>query len=310
VVRRLPAEPGVYRFRDVNGRVLYVGRATELRSRVGSYWSDLRGRRHLTRMVAQVARIEAVACASVHEAAWLERNLLQAAMPRWNRTPGGQENQVYIRLRRTPAGGAAKARRALAVVYQASPGPDLRYFGPYLGGVRTRQAVAALYRIRPGAGAGPAARGAHQDLILARRGAVPAAPGAETQTKDLDDLAAILARDPAAVAQARAELTAIRDRAAANLAFEFAAKVQAEIEALAWVTGPQRVTSMDPGDLDVYGWAAGTLVHFGVRGGRLCHWSQRACPSPVTAAPHLATTPPAWVPFATRNAELAATLRS
>jgi GNAT superfamily N-acetyltransferase len=115
VVARLPSEPGVYRFRDAGGRVLYVGRATTLRSRVGSYWSDLRGRWHLTRMVAQVARIEAVACGSVHEAAWLERNLLETAMPRWNRTPGGQENWVYIRLSRqpsaTPAGWAAFATR-------------------------------------------------------------------------------------------------------------------------------------------------------------------------------------------------------
>ncbi|GID27895.1 hypothetical protein Abr02nite_28780 [Paractinoplanes brasiliensis] len=39
---RLPAAPGVYRFRDPGGRVLYVGRATNLRSRVGSYWGDLR----------------------------------------------------------------------------------------------------------------------------------------------------------------------------------------------------------------------------------------------------------------------------
>jgi excinuclease UvrABC nuclease subunit len=96
-VRRLPSEPGVYRFRDAGGRVLYVGRATVLRSRVGSYWSDLRGRRHLTRMVAQVVRIEAVACGSVHEAAWLERNLLETAMP-----PG---------LTATPAGWAAFATR-------------------------------------------------------------------------------------------------------------------------------------------------------------------------------------------------------
>jgi excinuclease ABC subunit C len=308
VVRRLPSEPGVYRFRDRNGRVLYVGRATELRSRVGSYWSDLRGRRHLTRMVAQVARIEAVACASVHEAAWLERNLLQTSMPRWNRTPGGQENQVYIRLSRPRAGRPAPAGRVLAVGYAASPAPDVQYFGPYLGGVRTRQAVAGLYRIRPGASAGPAARGAHQDLILTRaRGHDPAAP--EAQREDLDDLAAILAKDPAAVARAQAELTAIRDRAAHHLAFEFAAKVQAEIEALAWATGPQRVTSMDPGDLDVYGWAGGTLVHFGVRDGRMSQWTQRAC-AEEAATPHLAATPPAWTTFAVRNAELAAQLRS
>lgn len=83
-VRRLPSGPGVYRFRDSRDRVLYVGRATALRQRVGSYWSDLRDRRHLRRMVASVARIEAVACDSVHEAAWLERNLLETSMPPWN----------------------------------------------------------------------------------------------------------------------------------------------------------------------------------------------------------------------------------
>ena len=284
MVRRLPAEPGVYRFRDARGRVLYVVQYDPTRERSS---------------VAQVSSIEAVACASVHEAAWLERNLLQNAMPRWNRTPGGQENQVYIRLGHPRAGRAPKTSRPLAVVYEASPAHDVKYFGPYLGGVRTRQAVSALYRIRPGAN--PAARGAHQELIQARaRGHAPAA--------DLDDLAAILAKDPAAVARAQTELTVIRDRAAQNLAFEFAAKVQAEAEALAWVTGPQRVTSMDPGDLDVYGWAAGTLVHFGVRGGRLCHWSQRACPDQATAAGPLAATPPGWAEFAVRNAELAAQL--
>ena len=97
--------------------MLYVGRATALRSRVGSYWSELRGRRHLTRMVAQVARIEAVACGSVHEAAWLERNLLETAMPRWNRMPGGQEHRVYIRFSRRASG------RALAVTYRPQAGP-------------------------------------------------------------------------------------------------------------------------------------------------------------------------------------------
>jgi excinuclease ABC subunit C len=282
--------------------VLYVGRATDLRSRVGSYWSDLRGRRHLVRMVAQVAAIEAVACASVHEAAWLERNLLQASLPRWNRTPGGQESQVYIRLNR---GRATRTGRAVTVVYQAAPARDVQYFGPYLGGVRARLAVTALDRLRPGAGAGAATKGAHQDLILARDRHRPAEPAAQAA---LDDLAAVLAKDPVAVARAQAGLIAIRDRAARNLAFEFAAKVQAEAEALDWVTGPQRVTSMDPADLDAYGWAGGTLVHFGVRGGRLCHWSQRACPQETAAAAQLGATPLAWAAFATRSAELAATL--
>ena len=95
----LPLAPGVYRFRDARRGVLYLGRATSLRRRVASYWGDLSGRAHLGAMMARVARVEAVTCDSVHEAAWLERNLLLARKPPWNRAPaGGQEVEVWIRL--------------------------------------------------------------------------------------------------------------------------------------------------------------------------------------------------------------------
>jgi excinuclease ABC subunit C len=110
-IARLPDGPGVYRFRDTRGRALYIGRAVDLRRRVGSYWADLGDRRHLIRMVPQIASLEAVACDSAHEAAWLERNLLERSKPRWNRARGGAEVPVYIRLDRRP--GVAR----LAVVH-------------------------------------------------------------------------------------------------------------------------------------------------------------------------------------------------
>jgi excinuclease ABC subunit C len=106
MVRVLPSGPGVYRFRDDKDVVLYVGRAAHLRGRVASYWSNLGDRPHLAPMVVAVAWIEAVECASRHEAAWLERNLLEAALPPWNRTGGGQEVPVAILLdSREPAPG-------------------------------------------------------------------------------------------------------------------------------------------------------------------------------------------------------------
>jgi excinuclease ABC subunit C len=98
----LPSEPGVDRFRDQRGRVLYIGRAVSLRSRVASYWGDLGSRAHLAPMVPRVARVQALVCDSGHEAAWLERNLLEQGLPPWNRTAGGQEVPVYIRLGRQP----------------------------------------------------------------------------------------------------------------------------------------------------------------------------------------------------------------
>src|SRR5580658_9795269 len=86
---RLPAGPGVYRFSDAAGRVLYLGRAASLRRRAVSYWGDLGDRGHLAPMVARIARVEAVVCDSAHEAAWLERNRLRACLPPWNRAPSG-----------------------------------------------------------------------------------------------------------------------------------------------------------------------------------------------------------------------------
>jgi excinuclease ABC subunit C len=57
----------------------------------------------------------------------------------------------------------------------------------------------------------------------------------------------------------------------------------------------------------VCGWSGGVLVHFGIRDGRLCQWSQRKCSRPG-ATPQLAATPVGWRGFAPRNAELAAAL--
>ena len=132
----LPSRPGVYRFRDTAGRAMYIGRAADLRARVASYWGDLADRRHLRRMVPQIARVEAVPCASRHEAAWLERNLLERSKPRWNRVRGGLEVPAYVRLERRA--GAARLR---VVHSPEAPATDL-VFGPYLGGTRSRLAVA------------------------------------------------------------------------------------------------------------------------------------------------------------------------
>ena len=74
----------------------------------------------------------------------------------------------------------------------------------------------------------------------------------------------MLDRDRAAVAALRAQLTARRDAAAATLAFEFAGRLQAELEALDWVTGEQKVTGAQD-DADVCGWADGVLVWFEIR---------------------------------------------
>lgn len=235
-VRRLPLVPGVYRFLDSAGGVLYIGRATTLRSRVASYWSDLRGRAHLAPMVAQVARVQAVACDSAHEAAWLERNLLTAALPPWNRTRGGQEVPVCIVMDSRPASPRLSVAHLPAPELPAGRG---QCFGPYLGGRRVRQAVKGLSRCMPLAYTADGLRGADLDIARARR---------VTQADRPDFVAVIsaaLRRDPEAVERARIRLEQLRERAAQALAFELAARITEEIQALEWVTCPQRASSPD-----------------------------------------------------------------
>jgi excinuclease ABC subunit C len=290
VVGRLPTGPGVYRFRDARGRVLYVGRATALRSRVGSYWSDLRERRHLVRMVPQIARVEAVTCDSVHEAAWLERNLLERAKPRWNRAVGGAEEPMCVRVEYR-----AGVPRLTAVHWTGAPaGPQT--FGPYLGGTRTRLAVAALDRVLPLWATDARLAGSQRDLARAR--------GVDLADRErfLSTAIAVLGRQVAAVRAVQRQLTEQRDRAVARLAFELAARIQLEIEAIDWIVAEQKVTRLTPADDgEVYGWHDGLLVGFRVRSGRLCDWTQRPCRRPQ---PYLDRTPGNWSAFAARSAEL------
>jgi excinuclease ABC subunit C len=297
VVGRLPLGPGVYRFRDDRGCALYVGRAVSLRRRVASYWSDLGDRPHLSAMVHAIATVEALECASDHEAAWLERSLLEHRLPPWNKTAGGQEVEVYLRL------DSAARSPGLTVVHDANGcGSGARYFGPYLGGLRVRLAAAALLRAFPLNYAVDSAGTARE--LGRRRGADPADRRALAAA-----IGAVLARDPAAIVAVRAELVGRRAAAAADEAYEVAARIQAELTALDWVTAPQRVVVAEPAGADAVacGWADGVLVRFAIRGGRIRGWEQERA-SAVEAAPLLARTPPPWREFAEQNARLAARL--
>jgi excinuclease ABC subunit C len=112
-------------------------------------------------MVQRVARIEALACDSEHEAAWLERNLLLRFLPRWNRT-SGTEVPVFIRIDDQPA------LLGLSVVHNVLESGRGCHFGPYLGGHKVRQAVSALHRALPLAYAGERVTGLGSDLARVR----------------------------------------------------------------------------------------------------------------------------------------------
>jgi excinuclease ABC subunit C len=247
-------------------------------------------------MVRAIARIEAVECASEHEAAWLERNLLERQLPPWNRTAGGQEVEVYLRL------DASAHSAGLTVVHGPGRGDAIRHFGPYLGGQRVRLAAAGLLRVFPLDYASDAA-GTVRELGR-RRGADPADRPALAAA-----IGAVLTREQDAVAAARAELLGRRAAAAADQAYEVAGRIQAELAALDWVTAPQRVAVIETTGADAVacGWADGVLIRFSIQGGRIRGWCQDRR-SAAEAAALLARTPPQWREFAGHTALLAARL--
>ena len=93
----LPRSPGVYLFRGRRGEVLYVGRATNLRARVRSYFST-DTRRKTGQMLRETARIDHLTCSSTLEAAVLEIRLIHGHEPRFNRQGTTWRRYAYVRL--------------------------------------------------------------------------------------------------------------------------------------------------------------------------------------------------------------------
>jgi DNA polymerase-3 subunit epsilon len=97
----LPRAPGVYIFRDRGGRALYVGKATNLRSRVRSYFSS-DDRRKIGPMLREMQAVDHVVCRSTLEASVLESRLITQLLPRYNRRGTRWKKYVYVKLTAEP----------------------------------------------------------------------------------------------------------------------------------------------------------------------------------------------------------------
>ncbi len=133
----LPRRPGVYLFRDRGGRVLYVGKATNLRQRVRSYFSG-DSRRKVGQLLREVATIDHLECIDPLEAAVLEVRLIHRHLPRFNRRATRWARYVYVKLtldERWPR---------LSVVRDAHPGDGCVYVGPLPSRRTAAQVVEAI----------------------------------------------------------------------------------------------------------------------------------------------------------------------
>jgi len=136
--RALPERPGIYLMRDAAGAVLYVGKALNLRRRLGSYRvanPDRMAARQL-RLLRAVAGIEIEECLDEEAALAVEARLLRSLRPRFNRAGTWPGLPRFVAWR--------DAGRVLELAVTEATAPEWRLFGPARGAFRLRDALARL----------------------------------------------------------------------------------------------------------------------------------------------------------------------
>ena len=138
----LPKEPGVYLFKNRDGRVIYVGKAINLQRRVSSYFQNLAIHPPKTKaLVADARTIEHIVTASEIEALLLEATLIKKYHPRYNIIWRDDKSYLYIKIDHT---GAIPV---IGTTRRELPRRGVRLFGPFPSGTIVRQVLRDIRRI-------------------------------------------------------------------------------------------------------------------------------------------------------------------
>ncbi|MBA2768310.1 MAG: excinuclease ABC subunit UvrC [Sporichthyaceae bacterium] len=268
----IPDQPGVYRFRDERGRVIYVGKARNLRSRLSSYFQDISNLHQRTQtMVTSAASVEWTVVSTEVEALQLEYNWIKEFDPRFN-----------VRYRDD------KSYPSLAVTLheefprlQVMRGPKkkgVRYFGPYAHAWAIRETLDLLLRVFPArtcsAGVFKRAGQVGRPCLLGYIGKCSAPcvgrVDAEQHRQIVEDFCDFMAGQTSTYLR---RLEKDMQVAAANQEYERAARLRDDMKALERAVEKQSVVLGDGTDADVVAFAEDPLEAavqvFYVRGGRV-----------------------------------------
>ncbi|MDD4867594.1 MAG: excinuclease ABC subunit UvrC, partial [Mycobacterium sp.] len=268
----IPVEPGVYRFRDTHGRVIYVGKAKSLRGRLTSYFADVAGLHPRTRqMVTTAAKVEWTVVNTEVEALQLEYNWIKEFDPRFN--VRYRDDKSYPVLAVT-----LNEEFPRLTVYRGPRHKGVRYFGPYSHAWAIRETLDLLTRVFPARTCSAGVFKRHQQidrpclLGYIDKCSAPCVGrvSAEQHRKIVDDFCDFLSGKTDRFAR---ELEQQMNAAAAELDFERAARLRDDLSAVQRAMEKQAVVLGDGTDADVVAFADDELEAavqvFHVRGGRV-----------------------------------------
>ena len=268
----IPTEPGVYRWFDKNGRILYVGKAKNLRARLSSYFAPLESLHERTRrMVTSASDVQWTIVKSEYEALQLEFHWIKEFSPPFNVRFKDDKSYPYLAISTADAYPRAFITRNRDLT-------GLKYFGPYTNAWAIRETLDTLLKVYPvrscSTGVFNRAKSSNRACLLADIGKC-SAPCVEridktAHKKIATDFADFMGGgDTKHIESLRARMQTASD----EQHYERAAKLRDNIEALEAVLEKSTVVFNDQTDADLFAIAddelAAAVQMFIVRGGRI-----------------------------------------